>query len=100
MLADLAQTIGVVLLVVAAAGYLMVLLRRSWREEGGCGCCGTKTPPISAGTCRPETPDDPAGNDRVPTKQIIPVDRLTESARECGSKHKGNPDEPRGVLHE
>ncbi len=79
------QTVGVVLVVVAAAGYLMVLLRRSWREGDGCGCCGSKTPQIPADESRPETPGDSAKLDRVPTRQIISVDRLAESARECAS---------------
>jgi hypothetical protein len=86
MLADLVQTIGVVLVVVAATGYLMVLLRRSWREGGGCGCCEAKTPPMSRETCRTEAPGDMAKLDRVPTKQIISVNQLAESARQCTSE--------------
>jgi hypothetical protein len=88
MLADIVQTIGVVLVVVAATGYLMVLLRRSWRGGGGCGCCGAKTPPVSAGACRPEVPGDTAKLDRVPTRQIISVDQLAGSARDCASESK------------
>ena len=92
------QTIGVVLVVVAAAGYLMVLLRRSWRRGGGCGCCGAKTPPISAGACRPEAPGDSTKVDRVPTRQIISVDQLAESARKRASESDEQPVDRSGPV--
>ncbi len=96
MLADLVQTFGVVLIVVAAAGYLLLVLRRSWRQGGGCGCCGTKTPPFSTDACGRESPGEPARTDRVPSKQIISVDRLADSARDCARESTQRPPDPPG----
>ena len=96
MLADLVQTFGVVLVVVAAVGYLLLTVRRTWRQGGGCGCCGTKGLPFTVET-RPAEPDgDVARTDRVPTKQVITLDRLTESARACAARLKNDSDMPPG----
>ena len=98
MLADIAQTLGVILLVLAAAGYLMVVLRRSWRQGGGCGCCGAKRLPFSTGACRQEPPGEAAKADRVPSKQIISVDQLADSARGVGSESGDRSADPPGQV--
>jgi len=39
------QSIGVVLIVAAAVGYLAVLLRRAWKGQAGCGSCHSSSAP-------------------------------------------------------
>lgn len=70
MLADAAQTFATVLIVFAAAGYLGVVLRRSWRQRGG-GCCGTSA-------CHPESPAESRLGKATP---IVTSDELTAAAR-------------------
>lgn len=95
-MADLVQTFGVVLIVAAAVGYLLLTVRRTWRQGGGCGCCGTKGLPFTVET-RPAEPEGDVGRtDRVPTKQVISLDRLAESARACAARPKDESDPPPG----
>lgn len=79
MLADTAQTFGVILIVVAAAGYLLLLVRRSWRQGGRCGCCGAKKIPF-LDDAAPNASGGSGDQDRVPSKQIIPPGHLADAA--------------------
>jgi hypothetical protein len=93
MLANVAQTFGVILIVVAAAGSLLLLARRSWRQGGGC-CCGTKKIPFMNDVAQ-RTTGGSSGQDRVPSKQVIPPSCLEDAAGRLQpqeSPHK--PDDP------
>jgi len=82
MLASATQTLGVILIVAAAAGYLGLILRRSGRR-GGCGSCSDM---LSRGEgCEPE-PRSPQ------VQQFVPGDNLVEQARRL-AKNQTNPDQ-------
>jgi hypothetical protein len=94
MLADTAQTFGVILIVVAAVGYLLLLARRSWRQGGGCGCCGAKKIPFMDDAAE-RVAGESSGEDRVPSKQVIPPSHLEDAAgRLKPQESPPRPDDP------
>lgn len=90
MLADTAQTFGVILIVAAATGYLLLLARRFWRQKSGCGCCGASKVPFMADAAE-RTADKSSGQDRVPSIQLIPPGHLEDAAKRL-KPHDSPPD--------
>lgn len=90
ILAAGSQAFAVALIVAAALGYLLLILRRSWAsgEHGTCGSCHltkrTHPDAVSPATSNvqtssePQTPAEPA----PPQSVFVPLENLTTLARE------------------
>ncbi len=73
MLADSAQTFAVVLIVAAAAGYLVVIARRSWKSGHGGACSGCHTVAAVRDAAEVTEGSKPA--------MFIPIENVEDAAR-------------------
>jgi hypothetical protein len=76
-MADAAQTIGLLLILAAAVGYLSLWLRRS-AKRGGCCSCSEILCPTKKGEQRAEQPQGQA---------FVPSEDLADRARQVAQSH-------------
>lgn len=86
MLANAVQTFAVALIVAGAVGYLLVLLRRSWRTGHGGACSGCSA--VKSAGCGVTIAPAPASSptDTPPQRVFLPIENFTDSARRLREK--------------
>jgi hypothetical protein len=86
MVAEANQTFGVVLIIAAAVGYLGLILRKSWRGQGGCAGCHTMRPSQPGANAEQAPPEAKSTTGTA----FFPLENLADIARRRREQQEEN----------